>query len=298
MRFQFWGVRGSIPTPGEKTLTYGGNTTCIEVRGDNNELLVLDGGTGIFQLAQTLFAEFPVQVNIFLTHTHWDHIQGLPMFTPIFVPGNQVTIHGPADVSDPDGRRGIKTVLARQMEYAYFPVKESELKAQMRYVDLKEGQEIQIGSLLVRSQMLTHPVLNYGYRIECNGKSLVFTGDYEWPYNIYAPEDAEYADVEAILAEERARTLKFFAGADVLIIDTAYTQEEYPSRKGWGHGVFDFSIAAGIEAKVKRLYLTHHEPTRSDAALEQAFEAAMARHPHDPNAIEIRLAREGFSLEL
>jgi phosphoribosyl 1,2-cyclic phosphodiesterase len=298
MKFRFWGVRGSIATPGAKTLKYGGNTTCIEVRGDHNELLVLDGGTGIFQLAQTLFGEFPVQVNIFLTHTHWDHIQGLPMFTPIFVPGNQVTIHGPADVSDPDGRRGIKTVLARQMEYAYFPVKESELKAQMRYVDLREHQEIQIGSLRIRNQMLTHPVLNYGYRIECNGKSLVFTGDYEWPYNIYEPEDPEYPDVEAIITEERARTLGFFQDADVLIIDTAYTLEEYPKRKGWGHGVFDASIQAGIQAKVKRLYLTHHEPTRSDDALEQAFATAMARNPHDPTRIQIELAREGEMLDI
>lgn len=112
------GVRGSIPSPGLNTVRFGGNTTCIEVRGNDNELIILDGGTGIFQLGQALISEFPLKANIFITHTHWDHIQGLPLFTPIFVPGNEVTIHGAAD---PTTQRGIGEILSRQMEYAYFP---------------------------------------------------------------------------------------------------------------------------------------------------------------------------------
>ncbi|MBF0255973.1 MAG: MBL fold metallo-hydrolase, partial [Gammaproteobacteria bacterium] len=226
MHFRFWGVRGSIPTPGEKTLRYGGNTTCIEVRGDDNELIVLDGGTGIFQLAQTLFAEFPIKVNIFISHTHWDHIQGLPMFVPIFVPGNEVTIHGARDIVE---NRGVKDVLTKQMDYAYFPVRESQLNAKMSYVDLQPpSQEVEIGGCRIKCLLMNHPVLNFAYRVECNGKSVIFTGDHEWDYNIYDAEDEEYADYQTVIDEKRESIIAFFRGADALIIDTAYTDEEYP----------------------------------------------------------------------
>ena len=149
MRFKFWGVRGSIPIPGPETVHYGGNTTCIEVRGDNNELLILDAGTGIFPLGQSLIPEFPLKVHIFITHTHWDHIQGLPLFLPIFVPGNEVTIHGAAD---PITQRDIGEVLARQMEYAYFPVREAELNAHMTYLNIQEGQGVRVGGAEVSSK--------------------------------------------------------------------------------------------------------------------------------------------------
>ncbi len=296
MRFRFWGVRGSIPTPGEKTVRYGGNTTCIEVRGDNNELLVLDGGTGIFQLAQTLFPEFPIKVNIFISHTHWDHIQGLPMFVPIFVPGNEVTLHGARDIV---ADRGVKDVLERQMDYAYFPVKESELNARISYVDLQPpGAPIDVGCVTVKYMLMNHPVLNFAYRVECNGKSLVFTGDHEWDFNIYDPEDDEFADYQEIIDGKRQSIIDFFRGADALIIDTAYTEEEYPSRKGWGHGTFDSSIRAAREAGVKRAYLTHHEPTRSDDALEQIFTAALERNQVTEADPEFHLAQEGLTVEL
>jgi phosphoribosyl 1,2-cyclic phosphodiesterase len=296
LHFRFWGVRGSIPTPGEKTIRYGGNTTCIEVRGDHNELIVLDGGTGIFQLAQTLFPEFPIKINIFITHSHWDHIQGLPMFTPIFVPGNQVTIYGARDIVN---ERGVRDVLARQMDYAFFPVREAELKAAMSYVDLiSPNQTVEIGSVKVSCQLMNHPVLNYAYRVECNGKSMVFTGDHEWQYNLFQPEDEEYQDFQAAIDEKRQDILDFFRGADALVIDTAYTQEEYPMRMGWGHGTFESSIAAACEAGVRQVYLTHHEPTRSDDALEKAFAKALVDHRVGEDEPRFYLAREGLIVEL
>lgn len=296
MHFRFWGVRGSIPTPGEKTVRYGGNTTCIEVRGDDNELVVLDGGTGIFQLAQTLFAEFPIKVNIFISHTHWDHIQGLPMFVPIFVPGNEVTLHGARDIV---ANRGVKDVLERQMDYAYFPVKESELNARIRYVDLQPpGAPIQVGGLTVRYMLMNHPVLNFAYRVESQGRSVVFTGDHEWDYNIYDPDDEEYEDYQSIIDDKRSSIIDFFRGTDALVIDTAYTDAEYPQRKGWGHGTYDSSIRAAREAGVKRCYLTHHEPTRSDDALEAIFADALQRNQVGDGDPEFHLAREGLSVEL
>ena len=296
MRFKFWGVRGSIPSPGPKTVHYGGNTTCIEVRGDNNELLILDGGTGIFPLGQMLIPEFPLKAYIFITHTHWDHIQGLPMFLPIFVPGNEVTIHGPAD---PITQRDIGEVLARQMEYAYFPVREAELNARMTYQNILEGHDVQVGGVNVRCMLLNHPVLNFGYRLECNGKVFVFTGDHEWPYNIYNQDDAGYADYQQMVDEQRSRVLDFFRGADVLVIDTAYTDAEYPARRGWGHGTFASSIEAAREAGVKRVFLTHHEPTRSDADLDAVFEEARKTHSvGSEGEPRFELAQEGLMIEI
>jgi phosphoribosyl 1,2-cyclic phosphodiesterase len=296
VRFKFWGVRGSIPSPGPKTVHYGGNTTCIEVRGDMNELLILDGGTGIFPLGQSLTPEFPLKAHIFITHTHWDHIQGLPMFLPIFIPGNEVTIYGAAD---PITQRDIGEVLARQMEYAYFPVREAELNARMTYLNIQEGQQVHIGGVTVRSMLLNHPVLNFGYRLESAGKVFVFTGDHEWPYNIYDQKDSEYSDYQQIMAEQRSRIIDFFRGADVLVIDTAYTDVEYPSRKGWGHGTFGTSIKAAREAGVKRVFLTHHEPTRSDCDLEAVFDEAMKTHAVGTQGDPLfQLAKEGEMIEI
>ncbi len=296
MHFKFWGVRGSIASPGPNTVRYGGNTTCIEVRGDNNELIVLDGGTGIFQLAQTLFAEFPMDINVFITHTHWDHIQGLPMFVPIFVPGNKITIHGAADVVN---QRGIKDVLTLQMDYSYFPVRESQLNAQMKYVDLTPPmQSVQVGDCTVSCLLMNHPVLNFAYKVESNGKSVVFTGDHEWDFNIYDPEDEEYEEYQGFIDDKRAMILDFFRGADALIIDTAYTAEEYPQRKGWGHGTFDTSIQAAREAGVKKAFLTHHEPTRSDDELDNIFANAMAANNVGEGDPEFFLGQEGLQIEL
>jgi phosphoribosyl 1,2-cyclic phosphodiesterase len=296
MQIRFWGVRGSIASPGKKTVRYGGNTTCIEVRGDDNELIVLDAGTGIFQLAQSLFPEFPIKINIFISHTHWDHIQGLPMFVPIFVPGNEVAIHGAADIVN---QRSIKEVLTLQMDYSYFPIRENELNAEMSYVDLvPPAGEKDFGSMKVKWLLMNHPILNYGYRIECNGKSMVFTGDHEWDFNIYNTDDDEFSDYQQVIDEKRRKIIDFFREADVLIIDSAYTDQEYPQKKGWGHGTFGTSIQAAREANVKRAFFTHHEPTRSDDALEEAFKSALEQYQVGPNDPEFELAQEGMTIEL
>ena len=176
MKVQFWGVRGSIPSPGPHTMRYGGNTTCIEVRGDDGSLVILDAGTGIFPLAQELLRKMPVKANIFITHTHWDHIQGLPFFTPIFIPGNTVRIHGAFDVVS---GRGIEQVMEVQMQYSYFPIREAELKATIEYETLNVGVPVSVGSLTVTPLMLNHPVVNFGYRVDGDGKSMFFTGDHE-----------------------------------------------------------------------------------------------------------------------
>ncbi len=295
MKFKFWGVRGSIPSPGPHTARYGGNTTCIEVRSDGGKLIVLDGGTGIFALAQALLRELPVSANIFITHSHWDHIQGLPFFIPLFIPGNSVRLHG---AFDPVSGSGIEKVMAVQLQYSYFPVREAEMKAAIEYATLAIGQSVEIGDATVTSTLLNHPVIDFGYRIECNGKSMFFTGDHEPYYNIYDPGDGDYAEYQALIDEKQASVDAAMRGVDALIVDCSYTREEYPAKQGWGHGTFDFAIAMALRVGAKRLYCTHHEPTRSDDELEAVFADVMARHAPLPQGLEVHLAREGLEVEL
>lgn len=294
MKIRFWGVRGSIASPGPKTVRYGGNTTCIEIRTDNNELIILDAGTGIFPLSQTLFGELPLTANVLLSHAHWDHIQGLPFFIPNFIPGNTLRLHG---AFDPVSGNGVEQVMSVQLQYSYFPVREAELKARMEYVTLTPGQSVQVGSATVTPHLLNHPVINFGYRIECAGKSVFFTGDHEPPYNIFDKADEGYAEYQQFVDEKAQAIAQGMQGVDVLIADSSYTAQEYQAKLGWGHGTFDSSIDYARNAGVRMLFCTHHEPTRSDDALELAFEQAVTAHPPRAGDPQMRLAREGDTYE-
>jgi phosphoribosyl 1,2-cyclic phosphodiesterase len=294
MKVKFWGVRGSIASPGPSTVRYGGNTTCIEVRTDNNELIILDAGTGIFPLSQSLLAELPVAANVLITHSHWDHIQGLPFFIPNFIPGNTLRLHG---AYDPVSGKGVEQVMSVQLQYSYFPVREAEMKARIEYVTLTPGETIQIGSATITPFMMNHPVIDFGYRIEADGKSIFFTGDHEPPLNIYEPHDLDYAEYQTFVDEKSDYILRAMAGVDVLIADCSYTSAEYPAKKGWGHGTFHSSINYAKQAGAKMLFCTHHEPTRSDDALEAAFDQVLQDHPRQAGDPDYRLAREGESYE-
>jgi phosphoribosyl 1,2-cyclic phosphodiesterase len=294
MKVRFWGVRGSIASPGPSTVRYGGNTTCIEIRTDNNELIIIDAGTGIFPLSQTLLAELPVTANVLITHSHWDHIQGLPFFIPNFIPGNTLRLHG---AFDPVSGKGVEQVMSVQLQYSYFPVREAEMKARIEYITLAPEQSIQIGSATVTPYLMNHPVIDFGYRIEANGKSVFFTGDHEPPMNIYEPGDEDYALYQTFVDEKADSIRRAMQGVDVLIADCSYTEQEYPAKKGWGHGTFHTSIEYAKEAGAKVLFCTHHEPTRSDDALEAAFAQVLADHPAQAGDPAYRLAREGETYE-
>jgi phosphoribosyl 1,2-cyclic phosphodiesterase len=290
MKVRFWGVRGSIAVPGPKTVRYGGNTTCIEVRTDNNELIILDAGTGIFPLSQMLLAELPVTANVLISHTHWDHIQGLPLFIPNFIPGNTLRLHG---CFDPVSGKGVEQVMDVQLQYSFFPVREVEMKAKIEYVTLIPGETVQVGSAKVTPCLLNHPVIDFGYRIECNGKSVFFTGDHEPPYNIYEPGEEGYDEYQGFVDEKNRGILEAMRDVDVLILDSSYTDAEYASKKGWGHGTYRSSMEAAKACGAKTLFCTHHEPTRSDDALEKVFAEAMQENAAIVAGIDVRLAREG-----
>lgn len=293
MKLKFWGVRGSIPSPGEKTVRYGGNTTCIEVRTDTNQLIILDGGTGIFPLAQTLLKELPITATILNTHSHWDHIQGLPFFIPIFIPGNRIKLYG---AFDPISGEGPERIMNVQLQYSYFPVREAEMKSRFEYVAVMPNEDFEIADATVTPVLLSHPVVNFGYRIDCNGKSIFFTGDHEPHFNIYDPGDDGYAEYQSLIEEQRESIVNAIRGVDVVIADAAYTLDEYPAKKGWGHGTFDSCIQLAKDAGAKVLYCTHHEPMRSDDELERIFAEVMSRHATSVGALDIRLAREGAEI--
>ena len=294
MKVRFWGVRGSIASPGPKTVRYGGNTTCIEVRTDDNELIILDAGTGIFPLSQTLLAELPVTANVLITHSHWDHIQGLPFFIPNFIPGNTLRLHGGFD---PVSGKGIEQVMSVQLQYSFFPVREAEMKARIEYVTLVPGEKHQIGSATITPCILNHPVIDFGYRIESKGKSVFFTGDHEPPYNIYQPGDEGHDEYQEFVNDKNAAIIEAIRDVDVFIADCSYTDAEYPSKIGWGHGTFSSSIATAKLANAKVLICTHHEPTRSDDALDEAFQEALITNATIASGLDIRLAREGETYE-
>jgi len=294
MKVTLRGVRGSIPVPGPDTVKYGGNTTCIEVRTNAGDLIILDGGSGIRQLGNELLGQMPVKASIFISHTHWDHIQGLPFFVPLFIPGNDFNIYG---AFDPVYGKDLKSILSGQMEYCYFPVRENELKSQITYTNLKERQTIEVGTAKVTCLMMNHPVLNYGYKVEADGKSLFFTGDHEPQINIYDSDDEEYAEFQEMIDMKEELIADFIGEADLLITDCMYTEEEYPIKVGWGHGTVTTSVAMATRAGVKKLILTHHDPIRTDGQIDEIL--VSLQHRDDiPKGLEVDFAREGVTFDL
>lgn len=301
---RFWGDRGSIPCPGPATVKYGGNTSCLEIRADGR-LVIVDFGTGIKPLGDWLMAnDFknngPLNTDIFITHTHWDHIMGFPMFTPIFIPGTKLRIRGPVSYEDDS----LESIIGAQLSYRYWPVRQSELAASIEYDQLKET-ELDLGDgLIVRTKYLNHPILCLGYRFEYRGSSIVTAYDNEPFRNVFPtdPTDPDYdedaaKEGELVAREENEKILRFFQGADVLIHDTQYTQKEYEAGKfGWGHSSYEYAINAAHKAEVKKLVLFHHDPNRTDDQLE-VLENEYQSRIRGRTTMEVMMAREGLVVE-
>lgn len=293
MHVRFWGTRGSIASPGPDTVRYGGNTTCIEVRTDDDELIIFDGGTGIYRLGNELVKKLPKRTSIFVTHTHWDHIQGFPFFIPLFIPGQKVHFYG---TFDPVYDKSLKEILARQMEYCYYPVRESELKASIEYTSLKDRQTVQVGGAKVTPVLMNHPVLNLGYLVEADGQRLFFTGDHEPLRNFYEPGSRDFAEYQEIIDIRSASIDDSIKEVDLVITDSMYTREEYPSKIGWGHGSFQSCVELADRIDAGRIALTHHEPTRTDEQLD-AIGKRLAAEYADIGP-ELIIAQEGMVIDL
>ena len=294
MKVRFWGTRGSIATPGPGTNHFGGNTSCVELTTANGDLLIFDCGTGAHRLAADLMArgKHPINANILLGHTHWDHIQGFPFFSPAFIKGNTAAIYGP------EGCRGsLHDVLAGQMEFTYFPVELNQLPATITYHELTEGIHT-IGSVRVATQFLNHPAMTVGYRVEADGVAVVYLVDHE-PFSDELWRDgAEHEHIESILHEGDRRHAVFMADADLVIHDAQYTPEEYPAKKTWGHSPYNYVVDVASAAGVRRIALTHHDPGHDDdfvADIERkARELALQRG----TGLEVFCAYEGCELVL
>ncbi len=297
-RIKFWGVRGSIPVPGPTTIGYGGNTTCVEVR-TNGNVIILDAGSGIRELGLALNAEFgsaPMNLTLLLTHTHWDHIQGLPFFLPAYQAKNTINVYGYQGA-----RAGLATILAAQMELPFFPVSWKNLPGTIKVRELKK-MEFTVGDVRVRSRFLNHPGVCAGYRLYTKEGSIAFLPDNE-PFEPLKMKLAERDGVHAQRARsqavvQRSQLVEFLKDCDVLILDTQYTDEKYQEHIGWGHGALSRVVSLALEARAKKLFLFHHDPSHDDRKIDEMIERARLLILESGRTLEVDAAREGAEIWL
>src|ERR1700712_2581129 len=294
MRVRFWGTRGSIATPGPTTVRFGGNTCCVEVITNDGKRVILDCGTGARPLGNELMQNGPkpLRASILLSHTHWDHIQGFPFFTPLFIPGNEFTICAPGGVGN-----SLANVLAGQMEYTYFPVKLDQLPAKTTFRDLTEGVH-DIDGVRVVAQYLNHPAICLGYRIEADGVSVAYLTDHEPFSDTLWRADAEPGQIESILHAGDRRHAEFMRNVDLVIHDCQYTPEEYPAKKNWGHSTYAYAVYLAAAAGVKKLVLMHHDPLHTDEMMFEIERRAVALAAEYPNPPHVFCAYEGCDIVL
>jgi phosphoribosyl 1,2-cyclic phosphodiesterase/DNA-binding response OmpR family regulator len=287
MKVRFWGTRGSIATPGGATLRYGGNTSCVEVRSDSGEIILIDCGTGAHAFGKALQEQGTAcSGHILISHTHWDHIQGLPFFAPLFVKGNEWHVYGPRGLS-----QSLRDVLAGQMEYEYFPVALNAFAAKIHYHEVVEGG-FAIGDVRITTHYLNHPALTVGYRLEADGATLVYASDHE-PHGAAAGEGHAEAPETGDVAH-----IEFMRDADLVIHDAQYTAAEYSAKVGWGHSTVEYAVDMAIAANVKQLALYHHDPARSDDAVDGLLVRARERVNAAGAKLIVTGAAEGMSIEL
>lgn len=273
LQIEFHGVRGSLASPSADNAGVGGNTSCVEVRA-GHQRIVFDAGTGLRTLGDRLIKEGRTQTTILLSHLHWDHIQGLPFFTPLYVPGNRIDV-----MSGPNGHMDLRAALKKQMSPPFFPVSIDEVAPQITARDLGPSERFNLGDLRVTTAKLNHPDPVYGYRLDFAGRSVV-----------YATDTEHYSCVDPNLR-------RLAEGADVLIYDAQYTPEEYrgedgPSKVGWGHSTYEAAADLARTCGVGQLVLFHHDPKRNDQAVLDVERRARLLFPCTV------AAREGMKINL
>jgi phosphoribosyl 1,2-cyclic phosphodiesterase len=285
-RVQFWGTRGSIPSPGPATIRYGGNTPCVEVRTSSGWLIVLDAGTGIRELGRSLIERAngaPIRGDIFLTHVHWDHIQGIPFFAPLFQRGNHFTIWGSTSIEPTLDR-----VVRSQMSPVVFPVKFEELDATIDFGELADGCRSPNG-YEVRAFDVRHPGGALGYRFTENGdgsSALVYISDNELGTGAIYDTRADW----------RRRLIEFVRDARVLVHDATYTAQEYERHRGWGHSTYEDAVQLAIDGGVHTLVLFHHKPERTDDEVDQLAAECRTMIEQRGGRVRVVAAAEGLVL--
>jgi len=281
LHLRFWGTRGSVPTPGARTVRYGGNTPCVEVRTATGWLVILDAGTGIRELGRSLMStatDDGIAADIFLTHAHWDHIQGIPFFAPIFERGNHFTIWGSDSL-----QTSVDRVIRDQMSPVVFPVAFDKLGARIDFREIAE-ERLTGNGYEVAAFRVQHPGGALGYRFTdatAPDSSFVYISD-----NELATGDAEW----------RARLVDFVRGAKVLVHDATYTSDEYDAHRGWGHSTCDEAVALALDAGVSELVLFHHKPERADEEVDACTDACRELIARHGAALRVTAAAEGMTL--
>ena len=290
-RLKFWGTRGSISVPGPGTLRYGGNTTCVEMRADG-EIIVLDAGSGIRPLGVALEKEFqsqPIKLSLLITHAHWDHIQGLPFFAPVYEKKNEICVRGYDGVDTT-----FSEIMAEPMKAPFFPIAMRELSARIDITKLTE-MEFSFGKVQVRAKFVNHPGVCAGYRLFTSAGSIAFLPDHE-PYRFLHSARANHMSPEQAkrrATRERISLVQFLHGSDILILDAQYTDAEYESHIGWGHGSVSSAVSLALDAEVRRLLLFHHDPSHDDTRINAMVDDARRLIRNSGKELEVDGAREG-----
>jgi phosphoribosyl 1,2-cyclic phosphodiesterase len=278
-------------------LRYGGNTTCVEVRADG-EIIVLDAGSGIRPLGLALAEEFqaqPINLSLFITHAHWDHIQGFPFFKLAYNPKNEIRIFG----FDGAGAT-FRQILAQPMKAPFFPIAMRELSAKMGINKLTE-MNCSIGKLEIRAAFVNHPGICAGYRIFTSAGSIAFLPDHE-PYEFFLHStkgnQLNSEEAKKTASDERANLVEFLRGTDILILDAQYTDEEYETHVGWGHGSISSAVSLALDAEVQKLLLFHHDPNHDDWTVEAMEKSARELVAKSGSPLEIAAAQEGSEILL
>lgn len=283
---RFWGTRGSVPAPGNKTKKYGGNTSCVEVA-VGSKLFILDAGTGIRELGVDLMKRHkgaPIDGSIFITHTHWDHIQGFPFFIPAYIKGSNFRIHGTHGVG-----RTFEKVFRGLMDPSYFPVETRDMAASLEFIEVP-GEPFDRDEAKITTIFTNHPGMNVAYRLDFDGGRITYLTDHETYQTMNEPT--------AFALKQDEDFVRFAQGSDLLIVDAQYTDEDYKTKKGWGHSRFKDSVALGIRAGVKKLALFHHDPYHDDAALDQIDKDARVAAKAGPKGLDCFMAKDGLEVKL
>ena len=267
MNIKFWGTRGTRPTPGRRTLRYGGNTTCVEVRSASGKLLIIDSGSGIAELGSVLSPAGALETTLLVTHTHWDHIQGFPFFAPAYVPGTKLTVVGPAG-----SIKSLQAAFSDQMDPAYFPLRLDEVPAELEFIEKSAGETFEVAGMQVTPYELNHPIVTLGYRIEDDGAVFVFATD-----NELVAFDGQGAEGE-LQRLARQSMVEWCRDADLLAHDAQFSIEEYQTHVGWGHSTFDEALMLAQDAGARQLAFVHHDPSHSDADVDALVEQALGNH--------------------
>ncbi len=284
IKVTFWGVRGTLPVPGRKTVRYGGNTSCVSIEFPKDNFFIFDAGTGIKELSNYLMSERHTltKATIFISHPHWDHINGIPFFAPLYTKGNEIEICGP-----PNGDMSMRKLISGQMDGVYFPINIKEFGATVSFHNLGE-ERFDIDAIKIQTMFLNHPGQCLGYRLDYRDRSICYITDNE----IYPESSSLYSESYV------NKLTDFVSDTDVLITDCTYTDEEYEDKIGWGHSSVNQVVELAYRARVKTLYLFHHDPDQTDDDIDNKVKMAQVVLEKKGSSTMCTAPKEGESFDV